>query len=261
MPSTDDGYLTVSVELQSGTNVNQSIIIARQIDSIFYANFPDEIDLMATSTGSDESGGIAAMFTTSGSNIINFDVGFVDADQRERSITDLAEVIRVELEKIPGISNFNISAGGGMAMTSSTVDVEIFGYDIEQTTLLANQVAERLETLNGARDIQISREKAKPELRVELDREKMAGFGLNTATVSTALYNRIIGMTATRFRESGDEYNVVIRLKKEYRNSITDIENITFASPTGSVVRLSEIANIREYYSPPNMKEKEEKGL
>jgi HAE1 family hydrophobic/amphiphilic exporter-1 len=80
MPSTDDGYLTVSVELQSGTNVNQSIIIARQIDSIFYANFPDEIDLMATSTGSDESGGIAAMFTTSGSNIINFDVGFVDAD-------------------------------------------------------------------------------------------------------------------------------------------------------------------------------------
>ena len=141
-------------------------------------------------------------------------------------------------------------------MANNTVDVEIYGYDIDKTTILANNLSEKIKNINGARDIEINREKEKPELRVELDRDKMSTVGLNTAMVSTALYNRIAGMKATKFREEGDEYDVVIRFKEEYRSSISDIEHIALQTTTGKMVRLGEIARVNEYWAPPNIERK-----
>jgi HAE1 family hydrophobic/amphiphilic exporter-1 len=256
MPETDDGYVTIAIELQSGIRLEESVKIARQVDSMLYANFPEDIELVSTSAGTDESDAFTAMFMSSGTNILNYSIAFTDASARNETIWDIAERIRVRLAEIPEIETFNLETGGGMGTTGTTVDVEIYGYDFDQTTTLANQVAERLASVEGARDIEISREKPKPELRVELDREKMAGVGLNTATVASALYNRILGLTATRYREAGDEYNVVIRLKEEYRNSLSDIRNIAIVNPMGRSIRLGEIAEINEYWSAPNIERK-----
>ncbi len=82
---------------------------------------------------------------------------------------------------------------------------------------------------------------------------KMAAVGLNTAMVSTALYNRIAGLTATIYREQGEEYNVIIRFKEEYRNSITDLEQILLQTATGKTVRLGDVGQVKEYWSPPNI--------
>ncbi|MGM0648821.1 MAG: efflux RND transporter permease subunit, partial [Bacteroidota bacterium] len=99
-------------------------------------------------------------------------------------------------------------------------------------------------------------EAEKPELRLELDREKLASNGLNTAMVSSALYNRVEGLTATRYRESGEEYDVVIRFEEEHRNSITDIENIAVQNPMGMSIRIGELGEVKEYFAPPNIERK-----
>ncbi len=253
IPSSDEGSITVEIELQSGTRMEESARIAMMVDSIIVNSFPEEVELISSSAGSDESGGITAIFQSSGSNIVNINVSLTSAEEREVSVWDIAEQVRLELQQIPEIIKYNVIAGSGMEMSTSTVDVEIYGYDIEKTTSLANQIAEMLETVPGARDIEISREKSKPELRFEIDREKMAAVGLNTATVASTLYNRINGLTATRYREGGDEYDVVIKFKESYRNSISDIENIAIMNPMGQLIRLSEIGAINEYWSPPNI--------
>lgn len=253
IPESDEGSITVSIELQSGTRMEESARIAMMVDSIIVNSFPDEVELISSSAGSDEAGGITAIFQSSGSNIVNINVSLTSADEREITVWDIAEQIRLELQQIPEIIKYNVIAGSGMEMSTNTVDVEIYGYDIEKTTLLANQIADILETIPGARDIEISREKSKPELRFEIDREKMAAMGLNTATVASALYNRINGLTATRYREGGDEYDVVIKFKESYKNSISDIENIAIMNPMGQLIRLSEIGAINEYWSPPNI--------
>jgi len=254
MPESDEGRLSVSVELQSGTRVEKSVTLARKIDKIF-KSYP-QVELISTSAGNDSEGGLMAMFMSTGSNIINFTVRLKDSDEREKSIWEIAEDFRQELDVFPEITNYNISTGGGMGMGGNTVDVEVYGYNIEKTTLLANELAKKMENIQGARDIKISREKAKPELRVELNREKMAAVGLNTATISTALYNRVAGLIATRFREEGDEYDVVIRFEKQYRNSISDLENIALQTTSGQMVRLGEVGKITEYWSPPNIERK-----
>lgn len=256
MPQTDESRFSISVELQSGTRVDKTIEIARQVDKILKTDFP-EIELIATSAGADEQGGFTSLFQASGSGIINYNVRLIDVEERSKTIWEIAEEIRVELKEIPEIIKYNVSTEGGGGMTGgNNVDVEIYGYNIIETTKLANQIADSLRMIKGAREIKISREDEKPELRMEINRDKMAANGMNTTVISQALYNRIEGFTATKFRESGEEYDVVVRFKKEFRNSITSIENIALQKPSGEFVRLGELGEIKEYYAPPNIERK-----
>lgn len=251
MPQSDEGRLSLTIELQSGTRVEKTVDLARQLDSIF-TTFP-EIAIISTSAGADEDGGLMAMFRSTGTNIINYTIRLTDLEDRKRTVWEVAEDIRQHLAKFPEITDYNVTYGSSAMAGGNTVDIEIYGYDLEKTTQLANTFAKQMKNIPGARDVKISREKAKPELRVELDREKMAAVGLNTAMVSTALYNRVAGLKATLFREQGEEYNVVIRFEEKYRSSISDIENIALQTTTGQTVRLGEIGQVKEFWSPPNI--------
>jgi HAE1 family hydrophobic/amphiphilic exporter-1 len=134
--------------------------------------------------------------------------------------------------------------------------VDVYGYIIAETNLVAEELASRISLVAGARDVQVSRDPSKPELQVVLDQNKMIRHGLNTATVSNAIKNRVAGMTATRLRQFGDEYDVVVRFREESRNSITDVLNISIMNNQGQSVKLGEIAEVKEYLSPPNIEHK-----
>lgn len=253
MPQSDQGRFSMSVELNPGTRLERTTDIAREVDNYLQNNF-SEIKVVSTSSGSDEEGGLAAIFQETGSNIINFNIRMSDATERERSVWEIAEEVRKKLNKIPEVINYTITtevAMGGMG--GNTVDVEIYGHDLDETTILANELASRIKGLEGARDVAISRKRAKPELRVELDREKIIKHHLNTAMVASALRNRIDGMTATKYREAGEEYDVTIRFKEEYRNSISDIENIAIQNQRGEMIRVGEIGEVVEFFAPPNI--------
>ena len=255
IPQSDQGRMSVLVELLPGTRLEETSKVARKVEGIVQSSFP-EVELISTSAGTDEEAAMAAIWMTTGSSIINFSLSLTDASERNRSVWDIGEALRKELSNIPEIKSFNVMTDESSDMGGSNVDVEIYGYDLEKTTLLANQISGKIEALEGARDVRVSREEAKPELRVELDREKISRMGLNTAMVSSALRNRIDGMTATRFREFGEEYNITVRLKEEYRNSISDIENITIQNGMGQSIRIGQIGKVGEYWSPPNVERK-----
>ncbi len=253
MPESDESSFSVAIELQTGTRVEKTMQLARKIDA-FLDQVP-EVELISTSSGSDDTGGLLSIFQSSGSNIINYRVSLSPLSERDRSVWDIAELIREHLDTYPEIAKYNVNTGGNMMMSSS-VDVEIYGYDLNETTLLAEKIQDEVKKVPGARNVEISREKAKPELRVELDQEKMSAVGLNTASVSIALYNRVTGLTATRFREEGKEYDVVVRFAEDYRNSITDIENISLQTANGSMVKLGDVGRVVEYFTPPNIEHK-----
>jgi HAE1 family hydrophobic/amphiphilic exporter-1 len=254
-PQADQGQVTAEIELQAGVRVDETVKIARKIDEFINKKIPEK-DLLSTSAGSDDEAGFQALFQKSGSNIINVTLALVKKSERDRSVFEIADILRTYLSTFPEIVKFKVTTGdGGMSMSSNTVDVEIYGYDFNKTTALANQVAERVKKVEGARDVTISREKSKPELRILLDQDKMSANGLNTATVSAMIRNRVVGLTASQFRESGNEYDIVVRFDEEFRNSVSDIENIAIPTQTG-VIRLGEIAKVVEFWSPPNVDRK-----
>lgn len=262
MPESDESQITAEIELQSGLRVDETIRIARQIDDIINEKMP-ESQLVSTSAGADDQGGWTALFSSSGSNIINYTISLVKPDQRDRGVKEIAGMFREEMDKIPEIVTYNVSTSSGMGFGGNTnqVDVEIFGYDIETTNRIAREVAERLKTVPGATDINISREESKPELQIMLDQERMAQHGLNTAAVSMMVRNRVQGLTTTRFREFGDEYDVVVRFEEDYRNSITNVENIAIMNSQGETVRLKDIGVVKEVFTPPNIQRKRKERI
>jgi HAE1 family hydrophobic/amphiphilic exporter-1 len=262
IPEADQGQVRAKIELQTGIRVEETVILARKIDAILMNEFP-EVRFVSTSAGANDQGGFGALFSTSGSHIINYNVRLVDVDERKRDVWEIAEDLRKRLAIYPEIVNYNVSTGRGMGGFggAQTVDVEIMGYDISQTNIIAQQIADSLENISGARDIEISREKSKPELQVKLDQEKLSYFGLTTAQVSMAIRNRVEGLIASQYRETGDEYDIVIRHKEEFRNTISDIENISVTNNQGISVRIKDIGSVEEYYAPPSIERKRKERI
>lgn len=263
MPVTDESSCSATVELQTGTRYEQTLVVADRIDSIVKARVP-EILLISASTGSDDAGGFSSLFSTGGTHSISYTFTLVPVKERQRGVEEVAQSIREIISPMPEIINYSVSTsqnGGGMGMGGNTVNIEIYGYDITQTNILAEELALRIKKINGATDVQISRDKSKPELQIQFDSEKLLRYGLTTAQISTMIKNRVDGLTATRLRQYGDEYDVIVRYKEDARNTISEIENIGVRTPAGQIIRLSEIAQVKEYWSPPNIERKRKERL
>lgn len=261
MPESDEGQLNVYVELQSGLRVEETMVTTQKIEKLINERYP-EVELVSSSTGSDDEGGFISMFSQSGSNMINFQIKLYPLDQRERSVWDISDDLRNQLDLIPEIINYDINTQSHfMGSAGNVVNVEIYGYDFDMTNRLSAKIKNVVSQIEGAEDVQISREKEKPELQIALDRIKLSQHGLNTATVSTNIRNRVDGLVATRFREEGDEYDIIVRLSEAYRNSISDIEEISIMTPMGSKVKVAELGEVKEYWSPPNIERKRRERL
>ncbi|MBQ1637328.1 MAG: efflux RND transporter permease subunit, partial [Bacteroidales bacterium] len=257
MPSSDNGRLSATIELQRGTRIEETVKTARVLEERFLQLVP-EIQRISTSAGSNDESSIGALFSSTTNYKIQMTVVCNKKYERTRTIEQIGEVIRTELARYPEIIEYQVNASGGMGGGGrSTVDVEIYGYDFDETNLYAEEVRQAIvNNVPGARNVRVSRDKDRPELKVIIDKEKAAIHGLNTATVSQYIRNRVAGFTAGFLKEDGDEYNIVVRLKEEDRNSITDIQDLTIPTATGARIKLSEIAAIEEYWAPQTIDRK-----
>lgn len=255
MAQQDNGRLSVTIELQRGTRVEETSRMARYLEGEIKKVAP-ELLLISSSLGSDDDGGISSLFSSTNNNKISMTIRFPKKYERERSIWEIAESIRGVLNITPEVNNYTVSTGGMGGGSSNNVDVEIYGYDFNATNILAEDFKHKFAEIPGARDINIDREEDRPELQIVFDKEKLARHGLNTSTVSMYIRNRINGLTAGYLKEDGEEYDIVVRLQEKYRDSTSDIEELVLMDAAGNQVKLRELAEIKEYWAPPEIKRK-----
>ena len=257
MPQNDEGRLTVTIELQRGTRLEEASKTARIIESRI-AKIAPETQLISTSTGSPDETGFSSLFVSSTNNKIVMMVRTSKKYDRERTIFEIAEKIREDLATLPEVITYDVSTAsfvGGM-MGGNNVEVEIFGHDFDATNAVAAELKQRMEKLSGARNVDIDREEDRPELKIELDKEKISRHGINTVMMASYVRNRVNGMSAGNFKEQGDEYPILVRLTEEHRNSISSIEELNIATMQGKLLKLKELADIKEYWGPPNIERK-----
>jgi hydrophobe/amphiphile efflux-1 (HAE1) family protein len=253
-PEADNSRVEINIELPTGLRLDETKKTARDIEEIIRKDFP-EVESINTSSGFSSTAGIFGN-ARAGSHTIDLILSLTAPSERERSVWDVADALRDELVVFPEIVTFTVQTEGGGFGAGAPIAIEVYGDDFNVTTGFAQNLAAKMRTIEGTRDVDLSRGPEKPELRIVPDQEKMAMYGLTTNTVSNAIRNRVQGLTATRFREDGEEYDVVIRHKEEFRNTLTDIENIQIMNPRGQMVRLKEFASIEEFFSPPNIERK-----
>ncbi|MDX9847064.1 MAG: efflux RND transporter permease subunit [Tenuifilaceae bacterium] len=252
IPSSDNAMIAINAELQMGVRVEKTKEITRQLEKMVQSNFP-EVELISSSSGAADDRNLFSAFGTNGSHIINMTLKLSSKTERERDIYLISDLIRNEMQKYPDISSYTVTPGGGGGMFGgqSSLEVIISGYDIDASSKFAYQLAERMKTIPGTRDVEVDLEESRLEYQVEFDREKLAFYGLNTTTASTFVRNRINGLIASQYREDGDEYDIVVRYAEPFRESIESIENILVYNNQGKAVRIKDIGKVTEYTTPP----------
>ena len=256
IPASDNSHITGNLSLPAGANVDRTKEIAKRFQAKLEKDFP-EVKQFTYDVGvpGDDSDNSFAMMNASGSNYMSFRIKLTDVEKRKRDMFEIADELRKEIASYTEVEKFSVSAGGQGGMTSgSTIDVEIFGYDFETTEKIAQTIKSEMEKIQGLKDVAIDRDEYVPQLQVDFDREKLALNGLNVATASTYVRNRMNGMTASVFREDGEEYNIKVRNDRSHRSSVEDIENILIYNTQGKAVRLSEVAKVVERQAPPSIK-------
>ncbi len=254
MPDSDQNRITANIELPIGLRLEETIKTARQLERLIETEYP-EAEIYSVSSGYSTTRGLIG--GASGPHTIDVQMRLVPQSDRDRDVWQIAEAFRENLRQFPEIVNFSVSTeGGGGMMGGAPVAVEIYGHDFDETNSVAFQLAEKMENIKGTRDVNISRGEERPELRIVADQEKMSSFGLNSHTVANAIRNRVEGMIATRFREDGYEYDVVVRHKEQFRKTMADIENISVRNAAGRLVKINEFASVEEYFAPPNIERK-----
>ncbi|MBQ3173167.1 MAG: efflux RND transporter permease subunit, partial [Alistipes sp.] len=255
-PPSDNARITMSIKMPQNVHVDYTAKVARQIDSIIAEKYP-YIFMVSTSAGANSSDNAFAAMQTTGSHIINYNMRMPRLSDMERpTIFEISDDLRKDLAAIPEIREFTVSpggSGGGMGGGSSTVNVKVFGHNMDNAMATAKDLQAKMSSLSTLRDVKLSREDLQPEYNVIFDREKLAYYGLNSATAAQFIRNRIYGYECSKYREDGDEYDIVVRYDEPFRESIEEVENIILYTSMGRPIRLKEVAEVKEVFSSPEI--------
>ncbi|MFI3269059.1 MAG: efflux RND transporter permease subunit [Rikenellaceae bacterium] len=253
-PPSDNGRISAIVKLEQNLSVDYTASVARQIDSMIYREFP-EVRLTSASSGANSSSDAFAAMQTTGSYIINYNMRLDSSTERERSIYEISDLFREQLDEIPEVRSYTVIPGGNQGSMSGAaeINVKVFGYDMDETNHIANDLKAKIGKIDGIRDVELSRDELRPEYNVVFDRKKLSYYGMNYYTVAYFVRNRINGLTASQYREDGEEYDIVVRYAEEHRTSIEDIEQITLYSSMGEAVKLRDVAKVEEVFAAPSI--------
>ena len=260
-PTADDGRLRVNLELPIGTRVEIAKETTARLAKEWRDKYP-EIKVLNYTTGQASSDNVFGSLSDNGSHIVSMNVRLSDPGDRERKITEIAAMMRKDLEHYPEFSKYQVNVGGMGGMGGqSTIDYEIYGYDFAETDSVAQRLVRVLRGIKGAADVRVSRSDYQPDYQVDFDREKLAMYGLNLQTAATYLRNRINGALSSQFREDGEEYDIKVMYAPEHRTSLEDIENILLYSPQGNSVRVKDVGKVVERFTPPTIERKDRERI
>ena len=254
-PTMDEGRLSVSIELPVGTEQSVTGEFARNFADRLEKEVP-EIKVLQYRYGQASSENVIGSMQNNGSYVISMNVNIGSMENRKRSGTEIADIIRQDLREYPEVKKATVTEGMGGVGGASSIVLEIYGYDFEETERIAKEVQAKMMEDPSFTQVVLSRDEYTPEYQVDFDREKLAVNGMNSTTAAAAFSAAMSGSVGSFYREEGDEYNIRVIYDKRFRSSVEDIENILVYSPAGRGVRIKDLGTIVESKVPPTIERK-----
>ena len=260
MPKSDDGRITLQLELPAGTGQAITRTTAHELHGKFVAAVPEIVNCSYALGQADTDNAFASM-QNNGTHIVSYNINVGSMEDRERSTAEIADVIRGILADYPEFKKIKVTEGGGGMGGASTVDIEIYGYDFETTDRVAQDIQAKMLEAGEFSQVLLSRDEYTPEYQVDFDREKLAINGLNSTTAASYLSAAMNGSTMSFYREDGDEYDIRVRYAPEFRTGIEDIENIIIYNNMGKGVKIKDLGTVVETLTPPSIQRKNRERL
>ncbi len=248
-PNTDESQFTVNVKLPVGTRIEETEKYVAKVERLIRKYAPETSKIISDiGVPNEKSGNLFSQ--NAGTYAANIQVQLVDPTKRQRSEDQIMNALRPRLMALPGARIF-LAPGGFLHFllnfgSNAPIDVSIMGYNLQTGMNLAHQVLDLVSTTPGATDAQISMDPNMPQLKVVVDRVKAGALGVNVADVANTVATAIDGAVASQYTDpqTGNQYNILVRLDSADRNRIDDISKLTVPSSTGQLVKLGNIAQV-----------------
>lgn len=240
IPSGDQGEITINLELAPTATIYQTNMLTQKAEEIILED--PAVDKVFSSIGF-VSGSVSG--TSNNANLAELSVTLKDLSERTISSEDFGVFIQQKLSAtIPGVkvsaSPISLSGAGNAA----PIQIAVKGVDLKAVRKVAEQYKTIIETVPGSQFVQLSVKDQKPQIDVKLDREKMTLMGLNASQVGGALQNAFSGNDQSKFKQSGNEYDILIVLDQYNRSDINNVRNLPFSNSEGGTFVLSQFATV-----------------
>ena len=254
-PHSDEGRLTVSIELPVGTEQTVTGEFAKDFAARLRSEIP-EIQVLQYRFGQASTDNAWGSMQSNGSYIISMNINLGSMEDRKRSSSEIADIIRKDLREYPEVKKGTVSEGMGGVGGAASVTLEIYGYDFDETDRVAKEIQGKMLDNENFTQVVLSRDDYTPEYQVDFDRTKLALNGLNSTTAAAAFSAAMNGSVGSFYREEGEEYNIRVIYDRKFRTSTQDIENIIVYTPAGKAVRIKDLGTVVESKVPPTIERK-----
>jgi HAE1 family hydrophobic/amphiphilic exporter-1 len=270
MPVTDEGEVQVSAELPVGTRIERAQDVAQRLESLLPEYVKEQDTIITQAGGGGGFGGGSASRTQA-------TIRLVPKAQRTRSSEEIARTLNRQLAGvIPGAIITTRASGGNMAMTrllgggggggggggnDSRLALEIRGDNLAEAQRLSIEAKAVMDRISEVRDVRIGRDDGRPELAILIDRPKAALLGLSVNGVASSIRTSVGGTQAAFFRQGGNEYPIVVRLREEDRSRVDDINDILVGTPQGQVLQAKNLLALRNQTGPTEIQRKNQERI
>ena len=257
----DRGKFLVQFELNKDVSLEQTNFITQKAEN-YLKNLKVKgtekplIESMITTVGQSTSGMGASQATAYKSEI---QITLIDKNERDESTTVIAAKLKRELSQYLVDAKVKTVPVGMMGAEQAPIALVVTSDNVELAQEYAEKASQLLKNVPGATEVKLTSEAGNPEIRVQIDRDKMTMLGLNVATVGTTMRIAFNGNDSSKFRTGDSEYNINIVFEDGSRQSIADIENMMFINSLGQQIKLSQFATI-SYASGPSQLERYDKS-
>jgi cobalt-zinc-cadmium resistance protein CzcA len=248
VPPLDEGAIMASTVMLPETSLDESVKMGKRIERIFLS-FPEVISVSRTTGTAEASEHVHPV------NHSHYNIELVPRESRKRDFEAITQAMRIELDKLPGVAYiFEQPIANKLAEMLTGVEgelaIKLFGQDLQELNHYIEDVRNAIADIEGVADLQIEQTAGIPQLVIQLNREKLARFGIPVGDVADIIETAFNGIEATDIYEADRITSLLIRLPERYRSSEEAIKNLLVDAPSGERIPLSELADISKSEGP-----------
>ncbi|UCE42521.1 MAG: efflux RND transporter permease subunit [Candidatus Aminicenantes bacterium] len=248
VPPLDEGAIMASTVMLPETSLEESVEMAMRIENIFLS-FPEVLSVSRTTGTAEASEHLHPV------NHSHYCIELLPLEERKRGFEEITQAMREELDKLPGVAYiFEQPIANKLAEmltgTEGELSVKLFGQDLGLLNDKIEEIHNVMTTIEGVADLQIEQTTGIPQLVVNLDRTRLARFGISVGAVADIIETALNGIEATDIYEADRITSLLIRLPDEYRNDEEAVKNLLVDAPNGERIPLSELAEIKRGKGP-----------
>jgi len=234
-PSTTPEAAQVSITGPEGMSLDTTDTIVRRIEKALEGE--KNVEEVIADTGT------AGGWSTPSTNTAMVTVDFLDYEKLVEDPNNTIERIREETKDIAG-ARVVVAVQEMGPPTRAPLVIQISGKDFEKLGELSHQVQDKIKQIKGVVDVRDDYEQRRPEMRVLVDREAAMRVGTSTQAIAGAIRTAFHGSEASKYRIDEDEYDIMVRLKEEYRDSLDNLMDLTVPGKDGVPVPLRAVSKI-----------------